>query len=784
MKSYLSLIPISAKVRKRQNLMTILCIVLAVFLVTAIFSMADMGIRAEEASLRMKHGYWHVKIKDISESEAEQIRLRPDVAVISWHDTINYERDFEYYIGGRTAVFIGVDEGYITNIMDCLEEGYYPHNDTEIMLSPNAKKILGIDIGDNITVNTPARDIEYTVSGFGEDDTSYNTLYGTIRAYMNRDAFQNLCDMNENALTPAYYVQFQKDAGASKRIEEIKEQYELTDNSIERNKAILDITGINDDSAMQPFYLAAAILFLLVLIAGVLMIASSMNSDIAQRTQFFGMMRCIGMSKRQILHFVRLEALNWCKTAVPIGLALGVVSTWGLCAVMRYGVGEEFLYMPLFKISAVGIISGAVTGIVTVFIAAKSPAKQASKVSPVSAVSGNAVKARGVHRAVNIPFKKIETSLGIQRALSAKKNLLLMTGSFALSIILFLSFSVLIELVNYLMPQKANYSDIEIYSVDNINSLDSTLIHKISDMDGVKEVFGRRSIFDIPAELLSNTISADTVDLISFDEFDLDCLTKDKELRKGSDISKVYGNSNYVISIHDKEGSLKIGDKVRIGDEELEVAGLLRYDIFTNDGSTDGRVTLITSGETFTRLTNVSDYSLISIQLTKDVTDGDVEAIRSLLGDECKFRDYRDQRTIGTYTAFVVLVYAFVVLIALVAILNIVNSISMSVSARIKQYGVMRAIGADKHQVMRMITAEASTYAFSGFVIGCVVGVPLSKLMYDKLITAHFSYATWNVPVQSLLIILIFIILSTIAAVYVPSKRMSNMPITEIISEL
>ncbi|HHV30347.1 MAG TPA: ABC transporter permease [Clostridium sp.] len=590
--------------------------------------------------------------------------------------------------------------------------------------------------------------------------------------------------MNENALTPAYYVQFQKDAGASKRIEEIKEQYELTDNSIERNKAILDITGINDDSAMQPFYLAAAILFLLVLIAGVLMIASSMNSDIAQRTQFFGMMRCIGMSKRQILHFVRLEALNWCKTAVPIGLALGVVSTWGLCAVMRYGVGEEFLYMPLFKISAVGIISGAVTGIVTVFIAAKSPAKQASKVSPVSAVSGNAVKARGVHRAVNIPFKKIETSLGIQRALSAKKNLLLMTGSFALSIILFLSFSVLIELVNYLMPQKANYSDIEIYSVDNINSLDSTLIHKISDMDGVKEVFGRRSIFDIPAELLSNTISADTVDLISFDEFDLDCLTKDKELRKGSDISKVYGNSNYVISIHDKEGSLKIGDKVRIGDEELEVAGLLRYDIFTNDGSTDGRVTLITSGETFTRLTNVSDYSLISIQLTKDVTDGDVEAIRSLLGDECKFRDYRDQRTIGTYTAFVVLVYAFVVLIALVAILNIVNSISMSVSARIKQYGVMRAIGADKHQVMRMITAEASTYAFSGFVIGCVVGVPLSKLMYDKLITAHFSYATWNVPVQSLLIILIFIILSTIAAVYVPSKRMSNMPITEIISEL
>ena len=43
MKSYLSLIPISAKVRKRQNRMTMLCIIISVLLVTMIFSMADMG---------------------------------------------------------------------------------------------------------------------------------------------------------------------------------------------------------------------------------------------------------------------------------------------------------------------------------------------------------------------------------------------------------------------------------------------------------------------------------------------------------------------------------------------------------------------------------------------------------------------------------------------------------------------------------------------------------------------------------------------------------------------
>ena len=41
MKSYLSLVPISAKVHKRQSRMTRICIILAVFLVTSIFSMVE-----------------------------------------------------------------------------------------------------------------------------------------------------------------------------------------------------------------------------------------------------------------------------------------------------------------------------------------------------------------------------------------------------------------------------------------------------------------------------------------------------------------------------------------------------------------------------------------------------------------------------------------------------------------------------------------------------------------------------------------------------------------------
>ena len=72
----------------------------------------------------------------------------------------------------------------------------------------------------------------------------------------------------------------------------------------------LSISDIIGSTMGQSLLIIAVISFFLILIAGVLMISSSMNSSVAQRTTFFGMMRCIGMSRQQIIRFVRLEALN------------------------------------------------------------------------------------------------------------------------------------------------------------------------------------------------------------------------------------------------------------------------------------------------------------------------------------------------------------------------------------------------------------------------------------------------------------------------------------------
>ena len=131
-----------------------------------------------------------------------------------------------------------------------------------------------------------------------------------------------------------------------------------------------------------------------------------------------------------------------------------------------------------------------------------------------------------------------------------------------------------------------------------------------------------------------------------------------------------------------------------------------------------------------------------------------------------------------------IFVYGFLAIIALVALLNIINSISMSVSARIKQYGVMRAVGMSSKQVTKMIVAEASTYAIIGSVFGCMIGLIINRTLYKYLIDNHFAYAIWNIPVIPLLIVAAFILCAVVLAVISPAERIHQMAITETINEL
>ncbi len=776
MKSYLSLIPISAKVRRRQSRMTILCIIFAVFLVTAIFSVADMMIRTENSFMLKKHGNWHISLKNIPQDVREEISARPDVRAVGEADVFNFTGEEPYRVNEKKAVLYGTEESYLDRISNGITQGAFPENDNEVMLSPNAVTAFQVRIGDSVTLHTPAGDISFTISGFGTEDTDYyeNQTY-LIGVYMTQKAFASL--MEKNGITDreqVCYVQFEDAAKAAGAKSELAQRYNIPIESISENTGVMGMAGQSSSTAMESFYTMAAVLFVLVLLAGVLMISGSMNSNVAQRIQFFGMLRCIGASRRQIIRFVRLEALNWCKTAVPAGMVLGTVISWGICGALRC-IGDELAAMPLFQISPVGLVSGAVIGIVTVFLAAQSPARRAAKVSPVSAVSGNMENTSSIRHAVKPGFWKIDCSLGIHHALASKKNWCLMTASFALSIILFLSFSVVMDFARLLLPSLGVTSaDMTLTGYGNQLILDDGMIDEIRNINGVANAYGSSYMGNIPAT--SSRTGIDHINIVSYDDTLLDYA--EGSIAQGN-LDEIYGNSNKVATVFNKNNSLQVGDTIRIAGTEIEISCALSQGLFGDD------LIIICSQETFKRLMGETKYGIIGVQLEKGATDETAAQIRNFENDDIIVTDLRknNRRDAATYLASRIVCYGFLAIIGIITLFNIINSISMSVSARIKQYGAMRAIGMDGRQLTRMISAEAFTYAVSGLILGCGIGIFLSRFLYMTIITSHMGIA-WHLPVGLLVVVIAFVFIAAVAAVCAPAKRIRNMAVTETINEL
>ena len=775
MKSYLSLIPISAKVRRRQNRMTILCIVIAVFLVSAIFSVADMMLRTQMNRAAGKDGSWHLQIAGITQSQAEQLAQQQDVVCAGAGAVFNEGGEEDYRLNGKRVVLYGCDAQFLRVNRSAAFEGTFPEQDGEVLLGKGAARIFGVAIGDSVTLKLPdGQSRTLTVTGIGGVDESYYEMqFALVDIYLPQETFESLLTGQGEALPQTVYdLQYTSAAKAAKALPQLQQQY--GEDAVHENLNVMGSAGQSNSTAFRTVYGMAGVLFALVLLAGVLMISGTMNSNIAQRTRFFGMMRCLGMSKQQVVHFVRMEALNWCRIAIPIGLVLGTFSSWAVCGALRYGIGGEFATTPVFRLSMGGLCAGAVVGVVTVLLAAQAPAKQAAEVPPVAAASGSE-QAAVVHHAANLGSGRTETALGIYHATASKKNWFLITASFALSIVLALGFIVILQFASLLLPSLAPWQADVIYTgYDNERVLPDTMAQQLRRMPGVARVWGCTGLVHVPASSDRNNV--EQVTFCSYDDF---MLESSKSMVVKGRMAKNSGADNEVMTMYNKTNPIRVGDTITVNGVPLTVVGAFSQGIFPDD------VTIIAPETLFRRVAGEQNYNMIGVQLDRTASDETVLALAAFSSDQIVVQDLREsnRQDRGTYYAARIVLYGFLAIIGGISLLNIVNSISMSVSARMKQYGILRAIGMDDAQLKRMISAEAGTYAVSGLVVGIALGLVLNRKLYILLITHYFG-AAWQVPWGCLAVIVVVVLAAVVLAVYNPVRRILMQPITATISEL
>lgn len=146
---------------------------------------------------------------------------------------------------------------------------------------------------------------------------------------------------------------------------------------------IQDITDFKESQA-QVFNMLLTLVYgllLLAIIIALIGIANTLALSVFERTREIGVLRAIGMSRRQLRSVIRWESVLIALVGTTLGLVLGLFFGWAMSRAMRSEGFTQFS-VPIVQLIVITIIAG-VAGVV----AAWWPARRAAKLNVLAAIA-------------------------------------------------------------------------------------------------------------------------------------------------------------------------------------------------------------------------------------------------------------------------------------------------------------------------------------------------------------------------------------------------------------
>ncbi|GAV43665.1 ABC transporter permease [Streptomyces acidiscabies] len=141
-----------------------------------------------------------------------------------------------------------------------------------------------------------------------------------------------------------------------------------------------DYKKLVHDQIAVLLYLVYALLGLAIVIA-VLGVVNTLALSVVERTREIGLLRAIGLARRQLRRMIRLESVVIAVFGAVLGLALGLV--WGVCIQQVLALqGMGVLAIPWGTVVAV-VVGSAVVGVVAALL----PALRASRMNVLAAIA-------------------------------------------------------------------------------------------------------------------------------------------------------------------------------------------------------------------------------------------------------------------------------------------------------------------------------------------------------------------------------------------------------------
>jgi putative ABC transport system permease protein len=125
-------------------------------------------------------------------------------------------------------------------------------------------------------------------------------------------------------------------------------------------------------------------------------------------------------------------------------------------------------------------------------------------------------------------------------------------------------------------------------------------------------------------------------------------------------------------------------------------------------------------------------------------------------------------------------VQVLLLLAIVIALFGIVNTLGLSIYERVRELGLLRAVGMSRGQARRMVRSEAVIIAVLGGVLGAAIGVLFGWAMQGAL--ASLGVDRLRVPFGSLALYLVAAGLAGVIAAIWPARRAARLNVLEAIA--
>ena len=810
--------------KAQKNTIAVLAIMLATLLFTSLFTIAiSLQTAMQESNMRTTGTSAHAGIKRLSWEEYEKLSSDTGIKDIGYSIIIGNAVGDDF---NKTPTELRYgDETYSELTFNTPDTGHLPEQKNEIATSRIVLDAMGLPdkVGTQMeltfTTDTDTFTDTFTLCGIWDGDAvAYRQTMLLSKKYTEQVA--PVIHGETDGTTPPVgtgYIDAVMMMPTAWNIE--KQALEVTSKyGLDERVSINDAYGMAtvNLSSMLPLVAGIAVIF----IAGYLLIYNVFYISIAQDIRFYGMLKTLGTTARQIRKIVYRKAIKLSLMGIPIGLLLG----WPIGRLLLPAI-VNMLTDDIRIVTTVNpliFLVAIVFSAITVFISCQKPAILAAKVSPMEALhyieqAGGKKKQRR--------SKHISTMMMAKNNLTRnKKKVMIVTLSFALSIVLLNSvytyvtsfdfdkfvadfsltdFTVSDTTVinNYAPYNTANVSQDFISQAESLNGLEDigniylwTSKQPLSENDLARLQELSASSSDIANELENYRVRQEHgVNVYGLDDFPAEYVqVLDGELN--TEQWKA-GNGVYVTPLRMMgDGSLclyKPGDQISV--TQLDGTNKV-YDVLAV-------VSIPSALQTPLQVDMGLDYIFPTNELLENMVSADQPAMKTIFNVDEEHQlatenwlknyttntdtalDYLSKVTLrqtfdGMINMYRLVGGALCAILALIGILNFINSMTTSILSRYREIAMLQSVGMTGRQVKQMLIYEGIGYSILGLFGSLILSV-IASLTVVRMMGAELTYFTWHFTLLPVFLCIIPLILITAIVPLVCYNKMAQKTVVE-----